>query len=85
MVEVGRQLVGDVVAQQADLDLDACIAEAVDPGARHLRVGILDGHHDSGHTGLDERIGARRGSPVVLTGLERDVDGRTGGRIACGG
>ena len=60
----------------ADLDLDARGPQPGDPRAGHLRVGILEGHHDPAHARGDERVGARRGAPVVRTRLEGDPGGR---------
>ena len=56
--------------------------------ARDAGVGVLEGNDHARHAGLEERIGARRRSPVVRAGLERHVRGVRGPsapRAASGG
>ena len=47
-----------------------------------MRVGVLHGGYDAGDTGIDQRIGARRRTPVVAAGFQGDVGGGTAGLVA---
>ena len=80
MEEVRAEQAGRGVGSDADLDLDARVAEAAHTGAGDVRVGILDRDDDAADAGGDERIRTRASTAVVGAGFERDDGGRPGGR-----
>jgi hypothetical protein len=65
-------------------DLHALVPQ--DPGAPPGRLGrrIVGCDDDARDAGLEDRLGARRGSAVVGAGLERDVEGGAGRVLAAG-
>jgi hypothetical protein len=64
-----------------ELDLDALLAEMVEPAARFgIRVGRPG--DDAGDAGREDRVDARRRRAVVRARLHRHVEGRTAGAPA---
>ena len=63
------------IGLRAAVDDDAGRAQACRALAGHQRVRVFDGHHDAGHTGIDQGVAARRRAAVVRAGLQRDDDG----------
>ena len=62
-----------------DLELDAGLSQAAMARAGDLRVGILERRHHPGDAGRDDRIGARRRSPEMGTGLQGHIEGGAAG------
>ena len=56
-------------------DLDARVAQDLEPLARDERVGVARADDHAREAGGDERVGTRRLLAVVAAGLERDIDG----------
>ena len=65
-----------------ELDLDPGGAEPLEAARRSSRVRVADRRDDRANSGLDERVRARRRSPVVGAGLERDVERRAARPLA---
>jgi hypothetical protein len=65
------------ITLDAERDFDTVISQESNARARHQRVGILDCRNHPADAALDYRFGARSGSAVVTTGLERAEERRT--------
>ena len=75
MREVRGEEAGGGVGFDADVHVDSVGAQPLDALAPDVAIGILDGDDDPGHTGVDQRVGARRSAAIVRAGLEGDVGG----------
>ena len=73
--QVGRQLVAHLFGLHSHVDLDARVPQSLDPVAGDQGVGILDSHHDPGHTRGADGIDARRCPPLVAARFEGHVEG----------
>jgi hypothetical protein len=80
--EVRRQLLRHGLALHTDRDVDAGGPEGTDAGAGDERIGILHADHHPGDAGRDDRFDARRGTTVVVAGLERAHQRGTSRRVA---
>ena len=68
--------------QHAGHDLDARIAQHLEPAALHARIGIFHRRNHARDTGLDQRVRTRRRLPEMRAGFERDIGGGTPRRLA---
>jgi hypothetical protein len=75
MVEIGRELAGNIIGSAPNFDIDPCSAKAIDALARNLWVGICKRDHDSRHSGVDHRVGTGRGESMMRAGLEGHIEG----------
>jgi hypothetical protein len=71
-----------LVLQQAGMHFQAGSTEPREAVAGHLRVRVLHRGDDAPHLRRDQRLDARRRTPVMTAGLEREVDRRSGGALA---
>jgi hypothetical protein len=76
LVDLGR--FGGAVA---DFDVNARRPQLRMAQTLHPRIGIFDGRHDPGDTGLGQRVGAGRRPALVGAGLERHIDRGTAGSV----
>ena len=78
VVEVRRQLGGDLVGEHADIHGKTRLPEPVQSPTGDLGIRIPDADDHPGHPGPDYGVGARRGPAVVVARLERRVQGGAG-------
>ena len=81
MVEVRRELARGFVGADADGHVDSRGTQTREARTRDPRIRVFERRDDARHPGRDQRVGARRGAPVMRAGLERDVRGRAAGAI----
>src|ERR1041384_3059636 len=71
------------LAQQPDLNCNACRAEMSESFAGNFWIEILDWRHDTLDSRSDQRISARRCATVMRVRFERDICSATASFLAC--
>jgi hypothetical protein len=74
MVEIGRELAGNVIGSAPNFDIDTGSAQAIDALARDLWVRICKRDHDSRNSGVDHRVGTGRSESMMRTRFEGHIE-----------
>jgi hypothetical protein len=82
MMQVRRELSGDIVAADADNNVNVRLAQHGDARTVNATVGVFEAYDNTSHARVDDCLRARSSAPGVATRLQRAVQGGANSRAA---